>query len=300
MLAMKKKAEEEAAMAASAIKNEDEDDLMRTSSGMSGSGSDPDSAGIAPAQEIAAQSDQQVSSNDHDAEANGVDENESDSDNSDGLWSESCDESTESTSTSGSTSTSRKRAFLDCDEELFFVAVLKQYFNNWRKFEKYVNEYMRDNLVVLAVAETLNTRLRNLQIGKMRRHVDKPASELPLVREKLIPFKRVYICTHGWKQRIRSKGQRPCQDVNGTGCNMRFVAQLKQRKNGRWCVEVQLAFYGHNHPVAKPIYDSYPSVRRLPADSPIMSDLGLMIASGSKPSRVYDYIREKTPHRVEI
>ncbi|KAG2811630.1 hypothetical protein PC119_g17896 [Phytophthora cactorum] len=38
----------------------------------------------------------------------------------------------------------------------------------------------------------------------------------------------------------------------------------------------------------------------LPASSPVMIDVELMVASGSKCSRIYDYIRDNSPYRVQM
>ncbi|KAG6945768.1 hypothetical protein JG687_00017088, partial [Phytophthora cactorum] len=65
-------------------------------------------------------------------------------------------------------------------------------------------------------------------------------------------------------------------------------------------VEVNHAYYGHNHPVCQAVCGGYPSVRQLPADSPAMNDVQLMVASGSKASRVYDSIRDNSPHHMQI
>ncbi|KAE9324658.1 hypothetical protein PR003_g16681 [Phytophthora rubi] len=73
-----------------------------------------------------------------------------------------------------------------------------------------------------------------------------------------------------------------------------------QNAKGDWRVEVKNAYYGHNHEVSKAVYRGYPNVRKVPDDAPIMRDVELMVASGSKPSRVYDYIRTHTPHEVQM
>eukprot|EP00644_Phytophthora_capsici_P018678 jgi/Phyca11/132038/e_gw1.128.7.1 len=153
---------------------------------------------------------------------------------------------------------------------------------------------------MLVIPETQNVRLRNKNIEKMKINIGKPKSELPLVPEELDPYQRVYICTHGWKERVRSKGHRPRQTVKGVGCPMRFRAQCAQRSDGTWRVKIKQPFYGHNHSLSEETYRAYPSLRQAPKDSPVMSDVELMVDSGSKASRIYDYIRERTPHYVQL
>ncbi|GMF50674.1 unnamed protein product [Phytophthora fragariaefolia] len=57
---------------------------------------------------------------------------------------------------------------------------------------------------------------------------------------------------------------------------------------------------GSDHATSEPVYRGYPTVRKSPEEAPIMRDVELMVASGSKPSRVYDYIRTHTPHEVQM
>lgn len=49
-------------------------------------------------------------------------------------------------------------------------------------------------------------------------------------------------------------------------------------------------------PASKKVYRDYLSVRQGPKGSAIMCIMGLMVASCSKASRIYDYIRENLPH----
>jgi len=81
---------------------------------------------------------------------------------------------------------------------------------------------------------------------------------------------------------------------------MRFRAQYVQQSSGQWQIEIKKVFYGHSHPVSEEIYQRYPTVRKIPEAAPIMSDVELMVSSGSTASRIYDYIRERSPHYVQL
>ncbi|POM58073.1 Hypothetical protein PHPALM_37333 [Phytophthora palmivora] len=125
----------------------------------------------------------------------------------------------------------------------------------------------------------------------MKSNVGKPATELQLVLERMDPYQRLYICTHEWMPRTRSKGVRPRHKVN---------AKVVRRSPGEWAIEMKQGFYGHSHLVLEEIYRSYPSVRRIPGEDPFMKDVELMVASGSRASRIYDYIRERSMHYVQL
>ncbi|KAG6951440.1 hypothetical protein JG687_00013609, partial [Phytophthora cactorum] len=96
------------------------------------------------------------------------------------------------------------------------------------------------------------------------------------------------------------KGVRPSHTVKDTGCNGRCLAQLTEVSKGTWRVQLKLPFYGLNHPLSRAGYTSFRSVHQLPASSPVMIDVELMVASGSKCSRIYDYIRDNSPYRVQM
>ncbi|KAG2770127.1 hypothetical protein PC129_g12741 [Phytophthora cactorum] len=108
------------------------------------------------------------------------------------------DESEQTSGVSGDSSASCKRTLPNCDDELYYSPAMQRYHKNWKKFEKYVKEYQEDRLTMLSISETTNVRIRNDSIAKMKRHVGKPHVELPLVPKSMDPYKRVYICTHGW------------------------------------------------------------------------------------------------------
>ncbi|KAE8886905.1 hypothetical protein PF003_g29132 [Phytophthora fragariae] len=185
-------------------------------------------------------------------------------------------------------------------QELHYVPSVKKHHKSWASFEAYLKSYERRTNTVLVIAETLNVRLRNERMKKQKRYLQKPDSEIPLVPEDMDPYQRNYICTHGWKVRSRSTGLRPVQRVTFTGCKVRFVAQVYEHSAGRWWIQVKLEFYGHNHHVSEEVFRSYPSKRMVPADPPKMSDAELLVNSGSKPSRIYDYIRDNSIHRVKM
>ncbi|OWY94455.1 hypothetical protein PHMEG_00035806 [Phytophthora megakarya] len=103
-------------------------------------------------------------------------------------------------------------------EKLHYSSKLVRFHTNWKAFEGYLTSYQHDTSTVMVVSETLNVRLRNARIKDMKIHEGKALSELPLVPDTMDPYQPVYICTHGWKLRNRSTGQRPTHRINYTGC----------------------------------------------------------------------------------
>ncbi|KAJ8535155.1 hypothetical protein ON010_g13582 [Phytophthora cinnamomi] len=58
---------------------------------------------------------------------------------------------------------------------------------------------------------------------------------------------------------------------------MRFMAQMVEISSATWRVQVKLPFYGHNDSVARAIKGSYPSIRLVPASSPVTKGAERMV-----------------------
>ncbi|ETP22554.1 hypothetical protein F441_04164, partial [Phytophthora nicotianae CJ01A1] len=58
--------------------------------------------------------------------------------------------------------------------------------------------------------------------------------------------------------------------------------------------------YAHNHRVSEDINRFYPGIRQVPADSPLIPDIELLVEAEAGTTSVYNYIRENTNHRVTM
>ncbi|OWZ08907.1 hypothetical protein PHMEG_00018479, partial [Phytophthora megakarya] len=58
--------------------------------------------------------------------------------------------------------------------------------------------------------------------------------------------RRRYICTHGWPDRSRGKGDRPQQNHRRLQCPFRFTAESVYVKMS-WKVKIRHPFYTNNH-----------------------------------------------------
>ncbi|KAG6947868.1 hypothetical protein JG687_00015830, partial [Phytophthora cactorum] len=126
---------------------------------------------------------------------------------------------------------SRKRDHAECDKELYYVPSLRKYHNRGKDVDKYLKHYQQGTLTVLVIFETQNMRLRNQKSSKMKMHAGRSPSELPLVPQEMDHYQRVYVCTHGWKERVMSKGHIPRHNLKGAGCPMCFRVQFVQRSD---------------------------------------------------------------------
>ncbi|EEY56212.1 uncharacterized protein PITG_23315 [Phytophthora infestans T30-4] len=152
----------------------------------------------------------------------------------------------------------------------------------------------------IVVKEVINVARRNADLRRQVRYQGLPDSELPLVPAEMEPYQRKFICTHGWSERDRSTGKRTSHKLSTTDCPFQMLAQATKRSDGQWSVVMKREVYAHNHCVSEDIYRSYPGIRQVPADSPLMPGIELLVESEAGTTSVYNYIRENSKHRVSM
>jgi hypothetical protein len=115
-------------------------------------------------------------------------------------------------------------------------------------------------LQVLSVKETMSREQRNKRLQRTK----KGANPAQLVPEGYDPYRRTYICTHGWKKRkSRSEGNRPRQHIRHTNCPFRFVVQWNLSRKE---LEVKHGRDVHNHAVSRQVFATHPSSRGVDDD----------------------------------
>ncbi|POM66416.1 LOW QUALITY PROTEIN: Secreted protein [Phytophthora palmivora] len=203
------------------------------------------------------------------------------------------DKSGRESATQTSGSEKRKRSSLRVEGDLHYVPVIKKQHASWEDFDEYLKKYGKKYSTKMVIKETLSTELRNKRIMKQKEFVGMSLSKIPIAPNELGPFQRVYICTHGWKMRSRSSGKRPLQNTLWTGCGARFLAQLTESDGKRILNETFTATITR-------FPKKYTCPIQVPHGSPVLNDVEMMVNAGGKATRIYDYIRSNTPHRVTM
>jgi hypothetical protein len=187
------------------------------------------------------------------------------------------------------------------DEKTVYVTVppFQADHKSWPLFEESLREYMHHTRQVLVVMEMININRRNAALRAQTRYQGAPDDQIPLVPEEMNPFQRKYICTHGWPERERSKGARKVHKLRKTDCTFQFLAQVVQTKAG-WGITLKREEYRHNHAISSGIYSSYPGIRQVSPESPLMPSIELLVESDAGNASIYDYIRQNSNHRVTM
>ncbi|OWZ07588.1 hypothetical protein PHMEG_00020005 [Phytophthora megakarya] len=146
---------------------------------------------------------------------------------------------------------------------------------------------------VIPIKETMSRSEGNRRLQRTKSAGD----ESRLVPEDVDPYRRVYICTHGLKNRkTRSDGSRPRQHVRLTERPLRFVVQ---RNHSRRNLQVKNGFFFHNHPVLKSAFKTYSTSQGV--DSAVLgARVDGMLSVGAKRSRFYDYRLDHDHNVVQV
>ncbi|OWZ01532.1 hypothetical protein PHMEG_00027057, partial [Phytophthora megakarya] len=196
----------------------------------------------------------------------------------------------------------RKRTASDLEEEaMVTVPPFAAGQRSWEVFEAALKDYMKRTSQVLVVMENINIQRRNKTLRAQKQYKGKRDDEIPLVPAVWKLYQRKYICTHGWGERERSKtGKRKFHKLRRDGCPFQFLAQLAQDSTGVWAIQLRREDYRHNHNVGTNIHRHYPGIRQVPSKSPLMPGIELLVEAQAGNSKIYDYIRGHSMHRVTM
>ncbi|ETO81367.1 hypothetical protein F444_04312 [Phytophthora nicotianae P1976] len=86
------------------------------------------------------------------------------------------------------------------------------------------------------------------------------------------------------------------QSVTG----LRMLAQVTKQRDRIWGIVVKREGYSHNHRVSEGIYRSYPGIRNVPDDPPLMPGIELLVEAKAGTASVYNYIRDNPNHQVTM
>ncbi|EGZ11302.1 hypothetical protein PHYSODRAFT_338022 [Phytophthora sojae] len=162
------------------------------------------------------------------------------------------------------------------DEDLVHVLAFKAQHDSWPLLDVSLQEYMDATRQKIVIEEVINVARRNADLRKQVRFRGLPDTEIPLVPDEWEPYQRKYICTHGWKERERSTGKRTSHKLRRTECPFQMLAQIVLRRDGKLGIVMKREVYSHNHPISDDIYRSYPGIRQVPAESPLMPGIELL------------------------
>ena len=178
----------------------------------------------------------------------------------------------------------------------------REFFASWDDVEAYRVQFGNQTCNKIVVQNTNKTSVRN-EVLRNTASALKHGIPPDLIPEDQFPvWRRIFACTHGWRDKKRGTGKRPRQKVLSTGCQWRFQAVVCRHPDGDhpWVIQVRCGFWEHNHPVSLEVYRQHRDSRKIPEWEPVLDDLRLMLRCRGKTVRIYEYIRDKTQYQVKM
>ncbi|DAZ99674.1 TPA: hypothetical protein N0F65_001911 [Lagenidium giganteum] len=186
--------------------------------------------------------------------------------------------------------------------QLWRAPRMARYHDSWEAFHDYLTEYSAATFQLYRVRTTSsissrNARLHQQAAGRGISLVDDHSSPIysQMIPEKFQWYSKTYVCTHGWKERRRGRGQRVSHSVRSTACEAKACVTL-QRDNHNlsvWKVVVTKHNLDHNHELSAEQYQQYCENRRV-KDPELLEKAEEMWRSGSSRRKIYEYLKENS------
>jgi uncharacterized C2H2 Zn-finger protein len=153
--------------------------------------------------------------------------------------------------------------------------IFKTIHKSWDAFHAALKYYADASYQSYRIRTTTAINARNQKLVELREHhkVSNSTSDssLMLIPEDFQWYSKTLTCTHGWKDRQRSKGKRSVQVFRSTLCPVKMCAtvQYVERHNdegeegGGWRVVVTRHVTDHNHNLSKELFQHYSENRRI-------------------------------------
>ncbi|KAE8954910.1 hypothetical protein PF011_g31945 [Phytophthora fragariae] len=168
--------------------------------------------------------------------------------------------------------------------------ITKEWHESWEAFYEYLKVYQADTHQLFRLRSSTSVARRNAEI-KAQAGADLSPE---LVPEEFKTYWVKLICTHGWRRKSRSTGQRKSIFNKSTQCKADVKAAVAWN-NDKQQFMIRTTGYStdHNHRVDAAAYDNHPSTRRV--DDPVLlAFVDVLQSAGSKPKRIVQFLRAKT------
>jgi hypothetical protein len=169
------------------------------------------------------------------------------------------------------------------------VPPLQKVHADWEAFFAYLKVYQKETSQAIRNANTVSVAVRNREIS--RTVAAQRGMHVQFVPLSWGTYKRTFICTHGWKERVRGGGVRTMQFYRGSGCPLRIVATVSQ-VDGKWVVLITGEVLFHNHRVGPEVFKTYAENRGI-KDPANKAKAEGMIENQRKPKAILNELLEK-------
>jgi hypothetical protein len=190
----------------------------------------------------------------------------------------------------GSRVVGRELPIPDISKKPVPVPALHKRFGSWAEFFSYLAEYARSTNQIIRKSVALSVTARNEAIAKTK--AGQAGMFVRFVPLEWDTYKRIFICTHGWRQHSRGTGKRPQKFLRSIECPLKFsvVVRYFQDEQKRR-LEVESAHLFHNHVIEHEVFKTYAENRGIVRT--VQAKVDGMIQNERKRKAIYDALLEQ-------
>lgn len=188
---------------------------------------------------------------------------------------------------------------------LYRAPGIKRRHDSWDAFQDHLAAYTAATYQLYRIRTTSSVSSRNARIYQQAASragsADPATSQLlaQLVPDSYQWYSKTFVCTHGWKERRRGKGQRVSHSLRSTGCPVKVCVTLQRdvRDLSLWHVVVTKHILEHNHEISPEIFQQYSENRRI-KDPSLLVQAEELWDAGMTRRKIYEFLKEQSSNVI--
>lgn len=188
---------------------------------------------------------------------------------------------------------------------LYRAPGIKRRHDSWDAFQDHLALYTAATYQLYRIRTTSSVSSRNARIYQQAASragsADPATSQLlaQLVPDSYQWYSKTFVCTHGWKERRRGKGQRVSHSLRSTGCPVKVCVTLQRdvRDLNSWHVVVTKHILEHNHEISPEIFQQYSENRRI-KDPSLLVQAEELWDAGMTRRKIYEFLKEQSSNVI--
>uniref|UniRef100_K3WUJ2 FAR1 domain-containing protein n=1 Tax=Globisporangium ultimum (strain ATCC 200006 / CBS 805.95 / DAOM BR144) TaxID=431595 RepID=K3WUJ2_GLOUD len=190
---------------------------------------------------------------------------------------------------------------------------IKRLHDSWNAFQEHLDLYSVATFQLYRVRTTSSVSSRNSRIAQQTAAREMPipvtsfeSSPQSPAASRFVPdsyqwYSKTFVCTHGWKERRRGKGQRVSHSLRSTECSAKLCVTLQkpahEMNSNKWRVVVTKQTTDHNHEISVQAYQQYSENRRI-KDSSLLDQAEELWKKGLTRRKIYEFLKEQCPNAI--
>ncbi|KAJ0410395.1 hypothetical protein P43SY_002727 [Pythium insidiosum] len=174
----------------------------------------------------------------------------------------------------------------------------------WQAFTEHLAEYSKATFQIYRVRTTSSIAQRNARVAQQLQQQSEDGVDPEYAATPSAPvfapasyewYAKTFLCTHGWKQRRRGKGQRVSHHLRSTLCPAKICATLQRHPVAEhtWNVIVTKQVLEHNHEVSHAAFQRYSENRKV-RDPELLAQAEAMWRDGQSRRKIFEFLKDRS------